>query len=510
MSVAQTTSAASPADGMVSRPPPRRWLYLALGLHFLLGGLYRVILPLWGAVPDEPLHYSHIKYVAEFHRFPLITNPRHWGEPLAVYCFTADPCGTAQHGPLYYWSAVPLFYLTQGLTVEQQLYALRAWSLALGALMLPLAWAILRRLFPDDAGLVVTGTLVVALLPHRLLMSAVIYNDIACGAATFLFLWMLLRAAGDEGGERAWLYAGLALGLAFVTKRVALVTVPGAILALILQSRRLNWAPSHALRCLALWVLGFLLIGGWWVAHDFYLYGDLLPAEPGFHRLSWLQLWYSASPSELWTMLTLTLRGLWLSIWSQVGWLPFDAGMMWRAVTFTLYGGLGLLTLLIVVGYFGGLKDRWRGLSAQTRDALASFVLMVAGMVYGAMHFVMLQSFHGNEETGKHAIAIFVCLVALLAAAWRWMLGPRRAVWGMGATACLLAAFNLASIVWLTTSLIPKFRPLTPSLAGERVRDLPSGVAPGIWHRYKVPGAVQRGGEVPRPPQADEPWMVVR
>lgn len=159
-----------------------------------------------------------------------------------------------------------------------------------------------------------------------------------------------------------------------------------------------------------------------------------------------------------------------------------------------------------MAGFFAGLRGRWRGLGADARDALVAFFVIALGMIYGALHWVMLYSFHNNEETGKHAIAIFVCLTALIAAAWRQFLGPRRAVGAMAVGVGLMLAFNLASVISLTTYWIPNYAPPTPALAARRVKDLPSGKAPGIWHRYRVPGVEQEGGYVPRPTSPDEAW----
>lgn len=484
----------------------RRWMWLALGLHFLLGGIYLAILPLWGAVPDEPLHYSTIKYDAEFLSQPTITDPRPWAEPLAVYCFTADPAGAGGHGPLYYWSSVPLFLATRSLTVEQQLYVLRAWTLLLSALMIPLGWLTLRRFFPADPGLVATGALLIAVWPHRLLLSAVVYNDIACATATFLYLWLLFRAAGDDGDARLWLWAGAALGLAFLAKRVALVTLPGSIVVALLQARRLRQPWAVPLRNLALWAFGFALVGGWWLVRDYQLYGNLFPTEPGFEarHATWLEQWYGLPRATFWWKVRYILRGLWLSLWSQVGWVPLDVAG-WRPLALAFYGSFAAGSLLTLVGYFGGLKTRWRGLSAETRDALTGSVVMALGMAYGALHWVMQYSFHNNEETGKHAQAILVCLVAVAAAACRWLFG-RRAVGVMGLAVGVMLAFNVAAMVRLETYLIPTHRPPTPALARERVRDLPSGAAPGIWHRYRVPGVVQRGGLVDMPTSSADAW----
>ncbi len=536
--------------------PDRRWLWLAVAVHCLFGTVYLAILPLWGAVPDEPLHYSRIKYEAEFHRWPRITDPRPWGEPLAVYCLTADPAGASQHGPLYYTPAVPLYWLTSGLSLKAQLYALRGWSLVLGAIMVWLAWLALRELF-DDGRLVAAGTMLVALLPHRLLMSAVIYNDIACGAATTLYLLWLIRAvepkrAGAVGAHsepqdarpeppaggppvpptgcgtaladkppvapftdaspetapmaagdfsRRWLLAGCGLGLAYLAKRVVLVTVPGSLVLLWLWHRRSGRPRDDLARAVGAWLLGFLLVGGWWIALDARRYGELLPMEPGLGRATWPELFAALPAGEIARLTGFALRGLWLSIWSQVGWVPFDAGAGWAVVAWLLYGAFALATVAVPIGLARG----WRREPGPARDLQLGFLVMLAGMVYGALHWVLLSGFHGNEETGKHAIALIVPLVALAAWAWRALLGERRAAGALWLGAGLFLFFNLASLTRLTTYLIPTHAPPDPPQAVARVRDLPSGAAPGLWHRYRVPGVVQQGGYVapPGPPPAE-------
>lgn len=475
----------------------RRGLWPALAAHVLLAGTYLAILPLWGGVPDEPLHYSRIKYEAEFRRWPRITDPRGWGEPLAVYCLTADPSGTSQHGPLYYTPAVPLYWLGRGLSLSAQQYLLRLWSLLLGGLMVWAAWLALRELCGEDSRAVTAGTMLVALLPHRLLMSAVIYNDIACGAATTLYMLWLIRAAktGAEGpAGRPWLVAGCGLGLAYLAKRVVLVTVPGSLLLMWLWWRRSGRPRDDLARAVGAWTLGFLLAGGWWIALDAWRYGELLPMEPGLGRATWLELFAQVPAGEVAGLALFALRGLWLSIWSQVGWVPFDAGAGWRAVAWLLYGGLAVASLAVPLGLARG----WRRIDPPTRHFAAAFAVMALGMVYGALHWVLLSGFHGNEETGKHAIILAVPLTALAIWAGRALVGARvdRALW---VGAALLALFNLASIVRLTTYLIPTWAPRPPAQAATPVRELPSGAAPGLWHRYRVRGVEQQGGYVPPP-----------
>lgn len=515
-----TTDVTFKAAPVLAIASGKRWLALALALHFLLGGYYLVLLPLWGAVPDEPLHYSRIKYEAEIGGWPLITDPRHWGEPLAVYAFTADPVGTSQHGPFYYTLAVPLFQLTRGLTVEDQMYALRGYSLLLGALALPLAWGVLRRCFPGAPTLAGLGLLCVALAPHRLMLSAVIYNDIACVLTAFLALYVLVKVAQEgasSGADAAamrrvawgWFWVGVALGVAYLAKRVALIFLPAVLYLLWASLRSSGWSWARFVRHGLLFWAGMLLTCGWWVLRDYLLYGELFPVEPSFARLTWLQFLVNMPPEQYGTAFWFVLRGFWLSLWSQVGWLPFDGPGLWPVFTYAVHVGLLLVTLLTLIGLAAGWRGQWRShlMASGTSPRLVAvaFLLLLAGMFYGALHFVLLTSLHGNEETGKHAQAIFVPLVGLWLLASRQLLGPARASWGAGALAGLLLAFNLGSMLWLSTSLIPRYAPPTPPLARLPVQDLPSGRAPGMWHRYVVPGVTQEAPAVTRPASAREP-----
>ncbi|MCC7495566.1 MAG: glycosyltransferase family 39 protein [Fimbriimonadaceae bacterium] len=498
------------AMGKVSEQPvpvaPRRgWLVAALLMHFSLGGYYLARLPLWGAVPDEPLHYSTIKYDAEFLRQPVITNPRPWAEPLAVYCFTADPVGAGGHGPLYYWTCVPVFWLTRGLTVAAQQLVLRGWTLLLSSLLLWFAWRGLQLACRDDLRPVGPALLVIACWPHRLMLSAVIYNDIAVATMGALAVWLLWRAA-PLAGRRPWLLAGAAFGLAFLGKRSGLVLLPGCLLLPWLWPRQEGRRWRAACRQNGAWLLGAALVGGWWLWRDLWIYGRLFPTEPGFeeHYTNALWLWF-AHPEIFWFKVRLALPGLWLSLWSQVGWVPLDVAA-WRPIALALYGSLAVASGLTVVGLVGACCSRRRRLTGEPRALLGSAAVMVLGMVYGALHWVVQYSLHNHQETGKHALVVLLPLLLLVVTAGRWLAGPDRVAPLLVALAVLLLSFNVASIVRLEGYLIPTWRPPTPNLAGERVRDLPSGVAPGIWHRYRVPGTIQRGGAVPPPPAPGEGW----
>jgi len=246
-----------------------RWmLAAALLVHLGLATYYAFLLPLWGAVPDEPIHYSHVKYVAENWRLPVIADPF---RDLKEYYFVADPAGAAQHGPAFYWPAAVLYKLTEGLTLCDQQYALRLYSVLLGLVMVYLAWIGFALLFPDEPWVVFGATLLLTLMPHRLLISAVIYADIMAAATAALAVWALIRATVRDETTRGWLWAGLALGVAMVAKTSALLILPLAAAALFLRWRQQEAAlPALAAR-FGVYLLGMLALSGCLLVRSVYL-----------------------------------------------------------------------------------------------------------------------------------------------------------------------------------------------------------------------------------------------
>ncbi|MCD6360462.1 MAG: hypothetical protein J7M38_06295, partial [Armatimonadetes bacterium] len=191
--------------------PDRRWLWGLMAAHMALATVYVIVLPLWGAVPDEPLHYSHVKYVSEFWRIPLIQNPF---RDLREYYFTADPAGTAQYGVPYYWPLAVIFRLTRWMTVTAQQYVLRAVSVLMGLVVVWLAWRTFELVFARHPRYVAPATALVTFWPHRLEFSAVIYNDVGAVFYTSLAIFALIRAFMADRPDHAWFWAGLATGLA--------------------------------------------------------------------------------------------------------------------------------------------------------------------------------------------------------------------------------------------------------------------------------------------------------
>ncbi|NPV49357.1 MAG: hypothetical protein HPY69_20625 [Armatimonadetes bacterium] len=470
---------------------------VVLLLHAGLATFYAFLLPLWGAVPDEPIHYSHVKYVAENWHLPVINDPF---RDLKEYYFVADPAGAAQHGPTYYWSAAVLYRLTMDLTLKQQQWALRLYSVLLGGLMVGVAWWCFRLLFPNEPWVAFTAALLLTLMPHRLLISAVIYADIMAALTSTVAIWGVIRATLRADAWPSWALAGLLLGAAMLTKTSAVLIVPLTIVVLSLRWRQGARSLVGAVARLGAYLGATMMVSGWWLLRSLRLYGELFPTEPKPPGFGWLDVIFDPLfPRVLW----MATRGYWLSLWSQVGWLPD-----WAAPP--IYGMLLVATTVTLYALVAGVRGRYRGCSDSHMALLSGFAAMGVAMYYAALQRTILVSFHSNEQTGKHGQTVLVAFIALAAAAWRYLVGTRRVPAVLAAGALLMVVFNVLSVYNLETNLVPRFAPGDPmwgteNLAGWKVKDLPARGIPWVKDRPDAPNRYLIHGQQSYQPPPDYP-----
>ena len=179
----------------MNAPRPRLILALILCLYFALGILFAVNTPAWQA-PDEPAHYNYVRYLVEQGSFPVLhmgdyphayleeIKSRHFPPDLSI-----DPIRYEFHQPpLYYALAAPIYGLTGG-----DPFSLRLFSVALGAGIVLLAYAIARRIFGARSVLALGSAAFVAFLPQHLATVAQIGNDVL---AELLYAAVLLVLVG--------------------------------------------------------------------------------------------------------------------------------------------------------------------------------------------------------------------------------------------------------------------------------------------------------------------------
>jgi len=370
-------------------------LVVILAAFMGLGTLYLHVTPLL-ETPDEPSHFSVVKYIADTGQLP----------PPNPASLDAGPAPTIQSGPPVYY-APPLYYVLGALliadlntdgfagavipnpnwargwaptpgrspenknvyihTAEQRppyagwaiaMLRLRVFSLLLGAVTVIGVYALTHAL-TNLRIYQYTATALVAFNPAFLFVTTGVTNDaLLIALSTWAFVLMVrianceLRIArGERRGARDELrhntqhvsrftfhasrlsLLGLVLGLAALTKQSALALLPVAALAV-------AWGAGsrrQALKGLLLLLAPVAFIAGWWYLHNTLAYSDPLGLAP--HR----------PPTPTWSPpVALLLRQLgqaFQGYWGAFGWglILADPAVDVLMGTFVLLGLLGWL-----------------------------------------------------------------------------------------------------------------------------------------------------------------------
>jgi hypothetical protein len=201
-------------------------LALLLVTYLVLGVAYAVYTPTW-QVPDEPAHFNYVRTLVEERQLPVLQPgcyPHEYLETLKARRFpddmSVDPlCYEAHQPPLYYVLAAPVFALSQGLPLAQQVIALRLFSVLLGAVLLGIAWRVVQLVFPVELPLAVASVGFVAFLPMHLTMVAAVNNDTLAEVVMAAVLWLgLSRLHGRFSNGWYAVFGGILLALALLTK----------------------------------------------------------------------------------------------------------------------------------------------------------------------------------------------------------------------------------------------------------------------------------------------------
>ena len=435
---------------------PRHRLILALivCLYLALEILFAAITPPWQA-PDEPAHYNYVRYLAEQGSFPVLhmgdyphayleeIKSRHFPPDLSI-----DPIRYEFHQPpLYYALAAPIYGLTGG-----DPFSLRLFSVALGAGIVLLAYAIARRVFPARSTLALGTAAFVAFLPQHLATVAQIGNDVLAellyAAVLFVLVGWLTQPKNNnrhnKNDKMNFLGLGLLLGLILITKTTAYIAVLLAGGVLIWRWRRersgmrriliegLAVALPAALIALP-WYVRDVAVYGWpdflgLQRHDQIVVGQLRAAD-FVTQQGWPAYWLRA------------VRDTFRSFWGQFGWMGV-------VLDPRVYFALLLLSGVAFGGLILRLVDRGRRRLSPTFFLLGVSVLLT-WLVYAWYNTQFLQHQGRYLFTALIPIAIFFCL------GWEGALRP-----GAGRIlAAILAIFGFGLAAWgvLTGSGLPKW-----------------------------------------------------
>jgi hypothetical protein len=315
----------------------------------------------------------------------------------------------------------------------------------------------------------------VALLPHYQLISAVLSNDITTALFSTVMLYFVVRGIRNPERILRWaLLAGLAGGLAALTRTNAIAMIPPALAAIVVGPflRRNPKQPpeaederdddsadagSLALRGAVAFGGVFTLTGGLWLTRHIAIWGGIDP-DPPWPEAAW----------PVHTFLGKFIRaasGVFRSWWAQVGWIPgphsarpLGFSRLWPrpdletpifavAAILSIVAAAGVIALL--VRWLRDPRTRRRGAAVAT--LVACWLLTTGGLIYNAMYVNP-----GRYEGGRYMMPAVAAVMGLL------VIGPlalprkwTKVVWV--AILALLAAMTAISFWEMHTYLIPTF-----------------------------------------------------
>lgn len=471
---------------------------LLFSAYLLLAGFYLAIIPpLEG--PDEDAHLGYVAYLRATPHLPPLdraTAARSHQliqQPPLIYVLTA--LLTLPVSPQAALDAAELNpYLQKGLSVRAYLippdvppgslvglYLARGVSLLGGLLAVLGTWQLARRLLPREGWAAYLAAALVGFNPQFLFSSATFTNDTWAAALAVWTLWLGVGAAaatrtGDRRTLRLWAGTGALLGAALLTKvSAAAVAVP---LVLVWGLAWWRGPRRQVLLGAGAALLGLTLVGGWWLARNLWLTGELIPLTamtqliPGMARparLAW-------DAPEVWRGVRWLLR----SYWGVYGY-----GIIAPAAYHGIIQNL-LLAALLGCGVLA-VRGSWDR-AFRPWPALAVILIWCATALLSLINWMRLMRYTDQGRLLFPAAGGFALLIALGLGAWL----PRRLrPWG----AALVIMGMVALAGWQGSFLRARYaepEPLPAPVVAQRplqVRfdggmtllgvDLPAGAAVG-------------------------------
>jgi 4-amino-4-deoxy-L-arabinose transferase-like glycosyltransferase len=403
----------------------------------------------WG--PDEPGHIIYVRSLAMDGRFPALA----YGEEQNTYVPGAARTHEAHQPPLYYalaavvWRAFAsrpeetVSYVdgtgaSQQFTVPGPVRPVRLLSVLLGGVTLALLWAVARTLFPERPAIQLGAVALAGFTPMFTYMSGVINND---ALMTLLFTgaaWQWARILRFGGSWRDIAILGVLIGAGMNAKETALALLVVSAVAVALDPAARSWRARGARMAAMVAVTG--LLGGWWFAHKWMIYGKPmvypfiypLLGLPEADRMALL----AALPSRvfLFTFVPLDV----ISAHANVGLLARFFG----AVAVLSAGGLALALLRRE----RLAMPRWEVL------CVALWVLAALVVLGGLVRNVLLVDWRMGTSGGRYLVAVLPLLALASARGLSALFGEGKwAALGLALIGLLLLVANVCAM-WATAS----------------------------------------------------------
>jgi len=319
----------------------RSWMFNLLLCFLLLGLVYSLATPVFEA-PDEVWHYAYIRYLAEEHTLPALTDTesgayQEVAQPPLYYAAAAlisgavpddDLADLMWHNPGFGYQAGGTVNDNKNMLIHTQrerfpwrgavlaIHLARLVSLAFGTLTIVAAWGLGREAFPQRPVWALSVAAAVAFTPQFLFISGVVSNDSASAAISTAALWALARAASRGVTLRRSLVIGLLVGLTALTKTSSLLLWPLAMVVLGVGQGPRGGQRTLSQRAGELLAMNgaAVAVGGGWYLRNALLYGDPLGLQVHVNTP-----WGRPAPASLVALLS-ALPKVYRSFWGAFGW----------------------------------------------------------------------------------------------------------------------------------------------------------------------------------------------
>ena len=465
---------------------PRRWLWVIAALYLVVAVRFAIQTPPWQA-PDEPAHYNYIAHIAQNYSLPVLMMGDYDEKYKAVLVKAGFPTEMSiaplryesYQPPLYYLTATPFYWLSQG-----HLLWLRFYNVVLGLGVILLIYRCLETVFPHKPLINLGATAFAASLPMHVAVAAAVNNDVLAelwvvAALLALFQWMRSQFYNadplDSGAShRQLVLLGVILGLGLLTKIYAYLLVPICALAIVgvVWRNQRTWHSVLQGISLALWtVIPALLLGLPLWLRNARLYGlpDLLglawhdKVVVGQARTAdWLAQYGWEAYSERAFRLTFQ------SFWGVFGWLGVFMDQRIYTATLIFSGILFLGLLWALVRLISGTPDT-------DMDEFQQWVLGLLGiMLIAVVASYAWYNIKFVQHQGRYLFWGLLPIGTIVALGWREVMQPLQGAIAGFLALVLAVSLGLAGYIagdinkWtlLTLFLIALFLLCQPVLLG--------------------------------------------
>jgi len=219
-------------------------------------GLFYVLLVRPGTPYDEPQHFGMIRYYSSFREMPIM------GHPGVNY--------QAFQPPIYYLLNGFLYRVVGFCGEKNAFYIIRFFSLLLMMPTVFISFRIASLVCGADRVLPLSTAIFIGLNPSLLAIASSVQNDML---AIVLSLWAIYLTIDSILSYKSTFCRTLILGVlvatAILTKLTAIFLIISIPLCFLVIRRKC------AYRLIGIFLAVILIIGGWWFARNYVLYGDL-------------------------------------------------------------------------------------------------------------------------------------------------------------------------------------------------------------------------------------------